>query len=135
MSNNFGEAADKLKAMPNAPTNWHLLSISFDTQVDTPERLLLYAKQRSYDPAHWSFLTGDLEEIDAITEQFGQFFWRDSGSISHNLRTVVIDAQGRVQKIIPANKWTSDELVTELLKAASARNEPTPAPGATETRH
>jgi hypothetical protein len=34
---------------------------------------------------------------------------------------VVIDPRGRVQKIFPDNKWTSDELVAELLKAAAAR--------------
>jgi cytochrome oxidase Cu insertion factor (SCO1/SenC/PrrC family) len=42
-------------------------------------------------------------------------------NISHNLRTAVIDARGRVQKILPANNWTSDELVAELVKASALK--------------
>jgi hypothetical protein len=32
-----------------------------------------------------------------------------------------VDAQGRVQKIIRENKWTSDELVAEIVKAAAVK--------------
>jgi len=75
----------------------------------------------NYDPAHWSFLTGDLTEITAMADQVGESFWHDGPGITHNLRTVVVDAQGRVQRIIPENKWTSDELVAEMVKAAQAK--------------
>jgi protein SCO1/2 len=120
MSNNFQDAIAQLKGRPDGPTNWHFLSLSFDTRLDTPQRLHTYAQAYRYDPARWSFLTGEQAQIDAITEQFGLAFWRDDGvNISHNLRTAVIDARGRVQKIFPANSWTSDELVAEMLKAAS----------------
>src|SRR5207249_6945785 len=37
LTKNFLAATRKLEAMPNAPTNWHLFSISFDTENDTPE--------------------------------------------------------------------------------------------------
>jgi len=119
MSSNFEQTQQKLLALANGPTNWHLLTLSFDPEYDTPARLRAYAEQRHYDPKHWSFLTGKLIDITAMTEQFGMFFWRDeTGGISHNLRTVVVDARGRVRKIIPENKWTADELVGELVKAA-----------------
>ena len=124
LSQNFSETQKTLKEMPNAPTNWHLLTISFDPEKDTPAVLKNYAGRFGYDPQHWSFLTGDLMEITAIAEQFGQMFWREGGSISHNARTVVIDADGKVQKIIPENKWTSDQLVEEILKAAAATKVP-----------
>jgi protein SCO1/2 len=122
MSNNFNDAARKLEEMPNGPKNWHLFSISFDTEFDGPEVLKGYAgRYENRDPAHWSFLTGDLTEITAIADQVGESFWHEGPSITHNLRTVVVDAQGRVQRIIPENKWTSDELVAELVKAAQAK--------------
>jgi protein SCO1/2 len=120
MSNNFEETQKKLLSLPNAPTNWHLLTISFDPEVDTPAVLKGYAQRFRYDPRHWSFVTGDLIDITAIAEQFGQQFWREKPNepISHNLRTVVIDTQGRVQKIFPENKWTSHDLAEEIVKAA-----------------
>lgn len=123
MSRNFAEGQTKLLATPNAPTNWHLLTITFDPEWDTPPRLKGYASQFHADPQHWSFLTGTLIDITAIAEQFGLLFWRegDGANISHNLRTSVVDARGRVQKIFTENKWTSDELAEEILKAAGAK--------------
>ena len=120
MSRNFEEVQKKLVSQPGSPTNWNLLTITFDPEYDTPARLKGYARQYSADPAHWSFLTGELIDITAIAEQCGLLFWREAGgvNISHNLRTAVVDARGRVQRILPENKWTSGELVEEIIKAA-----------------
>lgn len=119
MSNNFQKAQDALLANPNAPTNWHLLTISFDPEFDTPGQLKAYAARQHADPARWDFLTGTLVDITALSEQVGLQFWRDpAGGINHNLRTVVVDARGRVQKIFIENKWTVEELTDEIIKAA-----------------
>jgi protein SCO1/2 len=125
MSSNFSEVQRKLKGMPNAPTNWHLLTITFDPAFDTPAVLKSYAKHLHPDPQHWSFLTGDLVEITAIAEQFGLLFWRpdpkEVTGISHNLRTVVVDARGRVQTVLTENEWKVDDLVAELVKGATVK--------------
>lgn len=120
MSDNFAEAQRRLLAR-SSPTNWHLLTISFDPDFDTPEVLRRYAEARGADPAHWTFATGDLVDITAIGEQFGLEFWRDpaTGGINHNLRTAVVDVRGRVQVIWPENKWTAEQLVQQLVKAAA----------------
>jgi protein SCO1/2 len=122
MANHFAEAQQKLLARPQGPTNWHLVTISFDPQFDSPAVLKAYAEAYKYDPAHWSFATGTLVDITAIADQFGLAFWHDeNGGLSHNLRTAVMDASGRIQKVFEGNQWTSDELVAELAKTASER--------------
>jgi len=120
MASNFEQVHKQLLATPNAPTNWHLLTISFDPEWDTPPRLKAFAERYHCDSRHWSFLTGQLIDITAITEQFGQQFWREGQDqgISHNLRTVVVDARGCVQNIIHENKWKPEELTAEILKGA-----------------
>jgi protein SCO1/2 len=122
MSDNFAEAQKKLEAMPGVPENWHLLTISFDPEFDKPSVLKSYGERFKANPKHWSFATGEKIDITAITEQFGLIFWKSdpqqSANISHNLRTVVIDASGHVQKIFPENTWKVDDLVQEILKAA-----------------
>ncbi len=122
MANNFEKAQQQLLTMRGGPTNWHLLTLSFDPDYDTPTRLKAYGEQHGCDPKHWTFATGQLIDITALTEQFGMYFWRDAtGGISHNLRTVVVDARGRVRKIIPENQWKPDELVAEIVKAARVK--------------
>jgi protein SCO1/2 len=118
LANNFAEAQKQLLAMPNAPTNWHLLTISFDPEFDTPTVLKNYAAAHGADPAHWTFATGDKTEIYAIAEQFGVLISRDeNGGFSHNLRAAVIDTNGRVRKIFIGNEWKPEELTQEILKA------------------
>jgi protein SCO1/2 len=119
MSRNFAEVQSKLLAKSDGPTNWHLLTISFDPEFDKPEVLKGYAKVYGYDPSCWTFATGELTDVTAIAEQLGLSFWReDSGMISHNLRTAIIDTSGRLQKMYVGNQWTSGELVEEMVKAA-----------------
>ncbi len=125
MSSNLEEAYKKLKADASAPTNWHLFTITFDPAFDSPAVLKSYAKRYAYDPSRWNYLTGELIDITAITEQFGLMFWRpdpkEVTGISHNLRTVVIDAQGKIQQVFKDNTWKVDDLVAEIIKAAQKK--------------
>jgi protein SCO1/2 len=117
MTSNFGQAERQLEGMTNAPAHWHLLSISFDPAHDTPSRLATYARAADYDKTHWSFLTGDEDQISGLAEQIGENYWHEEGNVGHNLRTVVVDPSGHIRKIIPGNKWTVGEFVQEIVQA------------------
>jgi protein SCO1 len=120
MSGNFAEAAKRLASEPGVK-NWKMFSISFDPEFDTPQVLKNYASRYERDPEKWSFVTGKMIDIDAITEQFGLGFAFRQGTIDHNLRTVIVDAAGKVQKIYIGNEWKVDEFVEEMKKAAAAK--------------
>ena len=122
LSKSFQSAQATLKAMTNGPSNWRLLSLTIDPQFDTPAVLKAYAKRYGADPAHWSFLTGSLADIDAISEQFGLQFWRTSPEAlpNHNVRTVVVDAAGRVQWMTPENEWKPAALVEQIVRGTAA---------------
>lgn len=121
MSQGFEKAQRALKAQ--SATNWTLLSISFDPEYDTPERLKKYTAGYNLDTNHWQFATSDMWTIDGITEQFGLTFFRETPQAlpQHNLRTVVIDALGRVHKVFTGNEWTGEELAAEMVKAAQIK--------------
>jgi len=121
MSLNLSRAHQLLKADPDAPTNWHLLSVSFDPEFDTPNVLAAHARQHGADPAKWTFATGALIEIDDITERFGMYFSREAGgaTFNHNLRTIVIDPAGKVRHVFIGNTWKPEELVEWIKKTAA----------------
>ena len=123
MSQHFQKAQSLLKAKADGPKNWSLLSLSFDPAWDTPERLDRYAKTYNLDTNHWTFAVGDLWTIDGFSEQVGMTFYRPTPTSlpEHNLRTLVVDAQGRLQKIFVGNEWTADEFVEEMVKAAAVK--------------
>jgi protein SCO1 len=117
LSKNFEEASAKLSAMPNAPTNWHLLSVTIDPQFDTPAALRNYARRYQHDPAHWSFLTGPVDKITLLAKESGVTFKPDRGVFDHNFRTLIIDPQGKLRMSFPIGGNISDAIVSELLKA------------------
>jgi protein SCO1 len=123
LSRNFQEAQRKLEAMENGPTNWHLLSISFDSDHDTPEVLKAYGKAYQYDPSHWSFLTGPKDKIAELARLCDVKFQADNGSFNHNFRTLIIDASNHLQMVFPISGDLSGSIVQELLKAAGGTNQ------------
>jgi cytochrome oxidase Cu insertion factor (SCO1/SenC/PrrC family) len=46
-------------------------------------------------------------------------FSREGGSFSHNLRTVVLDPQGRIYKQFDGNLWTPLQLADAVAAAAN----------------
>jgi protein SCO1/2 len=121
MSELFHDTLGVLARDSTAPTNIHFVTVSFDPDYDTPEQLKLYAEAHGYDPQRWNFLTGQLIDITALADCFGMKFWHEGGGLSHNLRTAVVDANGRVQKVLIGNNWTPESLAAELAGAARQR--------------
>jgi cytochrome oxidase Cu insertion factor (SCO1/SenC/PrrC family) len=77
-----------------------------------------YARTYGYNPDKWSFLTGDPIDIALFAGRVGQFFYEKDNTINHNLRTLVINADGTIRKIIPENNWTPEELAKDLKEAS-----------------
>jgi len=118
LSRNFEAVQRKLTAMENAPTNWHLLSVTFDPAHDTPEVLRTYGASYRYEPEHWSFLTGPEDKISELARLCDVKFDPDNGLINHNFRTLIIDASNHLQMVFPTSGDISESIVQELIKAA-----------------
>jgi copper chaperone CopZ len=54
------------------------------------------------------------------------FLIREEGTISHNLRTVVITPSGRIQHVFRDNRWEASELTAQMLAAAAEPTTATP---------
>jgi protein SCO1/2 len=124
LSKNFQVAQQKLESLPGAPANWHLLSISFDPEFDSPPLLKAYGNSYQYDPKHWSFLTGPADKIGELARQSDVSYQLDAGTFNHNFRTLIIDANGHLQMVFPTGGDLSDQIVAEIIKAAAVTNQP-----------
>ena len=122
LSKNFQEASRKLSSLASSPTNWHFLSVSFDTEVDNPRVLKTYGEMYHYDPVHWSFLTGPADKIGELARLSDVTFERDGGSFNHDFRTLIIDPAGQLQTVFPTGGNLSDAIVDEILKSAAVKN-------------
>jgi protein SCO1/2 len=94
-----------------------LLSVSFDPDFDTPAELRTHATRVGADPAIWTFATAPRARVEAWGARLGLSLIRDTkdpAAIIHNLRTAVIDRQGRLVRILDGNQWTPDEAISAL---------------------
>jgi protein SCO1/2 len=110
-------AVQKTIASTPALADVRLITMTLDPAFDTPAVLKPYAARRGADPKIWSFLTGDPAEVNRFGSQLGIYVEHNPQSaidITHNLRTVVIDPDGRLVQVHNGNSWTPSELVADL---------------------
>jgi protein SCO1/2 len=122
MDRQFGAIQAAIKS-GRVRTRATLISVSFDPAFDTPEVLKDHAAAVGADPAIWSFLTSDRGVVDEFGARFGLSVLRgekDPGDITHNLRTAIIDARGRLVKVYGGNEWTPAEIVADLASLAAS---------------
>jgi protein SCO1/2 len=128
MSKNLSEARNLILATSNAPANWQLLSISFDPGFDTPEMLTSYANfYRGTDTNRWLFAVASTNTLSGLAPRLDLMIMHDGNNImSHNLRTVVLDPQGKIFRQLDGNQWTPQQLADAILQAARGQTNSTP---------
>ncbi|MGA9995187.1 MAG: SCO family protein [Pyrinomonadaceae bacterium] len=119
MSNNFALIDKELQKDADLYSKTHLLSISFDTEYDTPKVLRSYGashtgKFNEETFEHWEFASGTPDEVKGIAQHFGLRYFKESDQIIHMLRTAIITPDGKVFKIYRGNEWKTDEVLQDL---------------------
>lgn len=119
MDKHFAEIQKTIAATPSL-ADVRLVTVTLDPAFDTPRVLAAHARRQGADLKRWSFLTGDPEEVNQFGSQLGMYVEHNptgSSDITHNLRTAVIDPNGRLVTIHTGNSWTPAELVADLTAA------------------
>ena len=114
MSGNFAELQRAIKSGNGPLARTRLLSITLDPDFDTPAILKQYGEHLQFDPAIWTFATGDPKEIDALTQAFSVYRQTEGGTISHGLATALVGPDGTIRKIWRGNAWTPAEVIQEV---------------------
>ena len=120
MDRRFADIQRAIAGDPELRDRAHLVSISFDPAHDTQDVIRTHAKARGADSKTWSYLTGTRAAIDQVTSRFGvsTIDEKDTAqSITHNLRTAIVDPQGRLVKVYSGNDWTVDAILADLRRA------------------
>jgi len=125
VTRNFATIERSLAADPKLYAQTHLLSVSFDPEHDTPERLRAYgAEYLGSDAkgafAHWDFAVPAKPVLIEMARYFdvGMTPGPDE-TITHTLSTTLIGRDGKVVRFYPGNDWTPDQVLADI-KAANA---------------
>jgi protein SCO1/2 len=124
MDQHFAAVQKTIAATPSL-ADVRLLTVTLDPAFDRPAILKAYARRREADPAIWTFLTGEPAAVNTFASQFGLYVEhnpQNPADITHNLRTAVIDPEGRLVTVHSGNSWTPAELVADLSAAPAPAN-------------
>ncbi len=110
ISAKFRTLQDKLRG-----DDVRLVEVTLDPIYDTPPVLTRYQRQFGGDPARWTLLTGDPEQVLNFAAQFDVTAFPDPRvGLIHPERTVLIDRYGVIRELIDETAWSPDELVAQV---------------------
>ena len=124
MDRNFADVQSAIAKTPRL-ADVRLVTVTLDPSFDTPAVLKPHADALDADARVWSFMTGEPSEVGRFSSAFGIYSEPDQqhpDQIIHNLRTAVIDPDGRLVKVQSGNSWTAAQLVADLSAAPTPKH-------------
>lgn len=122
VTHNFATIEKDLAAEPALYAKTHLLSVSFDPEHDTPERLRAYGEEyietnAKQAFAHWDFAVPQKPVLTEMAKFFDVGISNESdGTITHTMSTTLIDAHGKVVRFYSGNDWTPQQVMADVKK-------------------
>lgn len=94
--------------------SFSVLTIGFDTKVDTPDRMRYFADRYGIDDPGWKFVAADSRSVKTLADDLGFLYFRSPNGFDHLSQTTVIDAEGRVADQIYGDSFPPPALVDVL---------------------
>jgi protein SCO1/2 len=126
VTHNFAVLEKELAANPALYARTELLSVSFDPEHDTPERLRAYgASYIGSDAknafAHWEFAVPEKPILVEMAKFFDLGMTSNADTtITHTLSTTLIGPDGKVVRFYPGNEWTPEQVLADLKQSAAS---------------
>lgn len=79
-------------------SSFQVLTIGFDTQVDTPDAMRVFAKKQGVEDPNWAFLSGSAETMAALVENIGFVYFPSPRGFDHINQVTLVDRDGRVYR-------------------------------------
>lgn len=94
--------------------SFNVLTIGFDTPVDTPERMRHYARSHRAGEAGWHFLSTDAATIEALSRDLGFIYFSSPSGFDHLAQATILDDEGRIYVQVYGETLQAPALVEPL---------------------
>lgn len=76
--------------------SFNVLTIGFDTAVDSPQAMKTFAHKQGVNLPRWDFLSTDAETIQALSKEIGFIYFASPRGFDHLTQVTVLDQDGVV---------------------------------------
>jgi len=80
--------------------SFSVLTIGFDSAVDTPDRMRVFAAQRNIDIDNWHFVSADADTMQRLASNVGFSYFSTPKGFDHMIQATVLDSEGKVYRQI-----------------------------------
>ena len=80
--------------------SFSVLTIGFDTPVDTPDRMRVFASQRNIDLDNWHFVSANSGTMQGLSTDVGFSYFSSPKGFDHMIQATVLDSEGKVYRQI-----------------------------------
>ena len=94
--------------------SFSVVTIGFDWQVDTPDRMGLYQRQFGISDDNWHFLSADAATVDALSANLGFQFFPSPKGFDHLTQTTVVKPDGAIYQQVYGQAFDAPALVEPL---------------------
>ena len=94
--------------------SFSVITIGFDTAVDSPERMRLYARERNINISGWDFLSTDKDTIGNFSNDVGFIFFESAKGFDHLSQISLLDADGKVYRQVYGVNYDPPILIEPL---------------------
>lgn len=96
----------------------NVITVDFDFERDTPQRIKEYGERFTKDFRYWRFATGDKNAIQRLTNELGFYYEKTKNGFDHLNMISIIDLNGEVyQHIYYGVDDKNDEVQRELIES------------------
>lgn len=93
---------------------YNVVSIGFDTDVDTPERMRSFAAAQGINHDNWLFLSTDKKTVYQLAQQVGFIFYPSTKGFDHLAQTTIVDSDGVVYYQVYGSEFDAPILVEPM---------------------
>ena len=101
--------------------SFNIVTVGFDTPVDTPQRMRTFARERGIDDPRWHFLSTDPQTMERLVKDLGFIYFASPKGFDHLAQTTVVDADGVVYRQVYGADFPAPMLVEPLKELVFGR--------------
>ncbi len=105
---------------------FRVVTVGFDIEHDTPQKMKEYGKNFTVSMAHWTFASADSKTIDALSSDTGFYFKKNDTGFEHINMVTVVDAGGRIYKHVFGIDFKPEDILKPIDRSISGQG-PEPA--------
>jgi protein SCO1/2 len=94
--------------------SFQVLTVGFDTAVDTPEAMRQFARRQDVEDPHWTFLSGSAESVAALTDNLGFVYFPSPRGFDHINQLTLVDSDGVIYTQVYGAAFELPSLVEPL---------------------